>query len=188
MHLIVGLGNPGAEYEHTPHNVGFSLIDRLAHKHGIRVNRPEGNALVGVGKIAGAEAVLAKPLSYMNLSGGPVKTLLGKYEMTGADLLVAYDELDLPWGGMRMRPKGSAAGHKGVASIISSLGSDEFARLRLGIHPGRPIGSGAKYVLRLFSKTELEELDQILERAAEVVELYMAEGVDKAMAVANRRA
>lgn len=188
MHLIVGLGNPGPEYEQTPHNVGFLLIDRLAEKHGIRVNRPEGNALVGVGKIGGAEAILAKPLSYMNLSGGPVKTLLGKYELTADQLLVVYDELDLPWGGMRMRPKGSAAGHKGVASIISSLGSQEFARLRLGIHPGRPIGSGAKYVLRQFGRQELEELDQILERAAEVVELLMAEGVEKAMAVANRRA
>jgi peptidyl-tRNA hydrolase, PTH1 family len=188
MRLIVGLGNPGAEYEHTPHNVGFLLIDRLAGKYGIRVNRPEGNALVGVGRIAGEDVVLAKPLSYMNLSGGPVKTLLGKYGLSAGELLVAYDELDLPWGGMRMRPRGSAAGHNGVASIISSLGSEEFTRLRLGIHPGRPIGSGAKYVLRLLSKVELEELDQILERAAEVVELYMAEGVEKAMAVANRRA
>lgn len=188
MRLIVGLGNPGSEYEHTPHNVGFLLIDRLADKHDIRVNRPEANALVGVGKIGGEEVVLAKPLSFMNLSGGPVKTLLRKYELGLNELLVAYDELDLPWGGMRMRPKGSAAGHNGVASIISSLGSEEFSRLRLGIHPGRPIGSGAKYVLRTFRKEELEELDQILERAAEVVELFTAEGVEKAMAVANRRA
>jgi len=188
MQLIVGLGNPGPEYENTPHNVGFLVIDRLAEKHGIRVTRPEGNALVGVGEIGGAEAILAKPLSYMNLSGGPVKTLLGKYGLGPDRLLVVYDELDLPWGGLRMRPKGSAAGHKGVASIIASLGSEEFARLRLGIHPGRPIGSGAKYVLRQFGRQELVELDEILERAAEVVELLMAEGVDKAMAVANRRA
>lgn len=188
MRLIVGLGNPGAEYEHTPHNVGFLLIDRLAAQHLIRVNRPEGGALVGVGKIGGEEVVLAKPLSFMNLSGGPVKTLLSKYSLGLDQFLVAYDELDLPWGGMRMKPKGSAAGHNGVASIISSLGSEEFSRLRLGIHPGRPIGSGAKYVLRTFGKQELAELDQILERAAEVVELFLAEGVEKAMAVANRRA
>ena len=188
MHLIVGLGNPGPEYESTPHNVGFLLVDRLAAKHGIRVNRPEANALVGVGRIGESDVVLAKPLSYMNLSGGPVKTLLRKYELAEDRLLVVYDELDLPWGGMRLRPKGSAAGHKGVASIIAALHSEEFARLRLGIHPGRPIGNGARYVLRTFRKEELEELDQILERAAEVVELYTAEGVEKAMAVANRRA
>lgn len=188
MRLIVGLGNPGAEYELTPHNVGFLLVDRLARKHDIRVHRPEGNALVGLGRVRGEEVVLAKPLSFMNLSGGPVKSLLGKYGLGAGDLLVAYDELDLPWGGMRLKPKGSAAGHNGVSSVISSLGTEEFSRLRLGIHPGRPIGSGAKYVLRTFRKDELEELDQILERAAEVAELYIAEGVEKAMAVANRRA
>ncbi|MBI1357816.1 MAG: aminoacyl-tRNA hydrolase [Acidobacteria bacterium] len=188
MQLIVGLGNPGPEYELTPHNLGFLLIDRLAAKHGIRVTRPECNALVGLGRIGGEEVILAKPLSYMNLSGGPVKMLLSKYGLGPDRLLAVYDELDLPWGGMKMRPRGSAAGHNGAASIISSLQTDVFWRLRLGIHPGRPFGSGASYVLRPFRKEELDELELILERAAEVAELYLAEGADKAMAVANRRA
>lgn len=188
MHLIVGLGNPGPEYAHTPHNLGFLTIDSLAEQFGIRVARPEAGALVGLGEIAGKPVVLAKPLSYMNLSGGPVKKLLEKYDLGPADLLVVYDELDLPWGAMRLKPKGSAAGHNGMRSIIGSLGTADFARLRLGIHPGRPVGDGARYVLRPFRPGEVKELEDILSRATDVVRLYLSDGAEKAMAVANRRA
>ena len=188
MHLIVGLGNPGPEYRFTPHNLGFLTVDLLAEQCGIRVVRPEANAMVGQGEIAGKPVLLAKPLSYMNRSGGPVKKLLEKYELEAEDLLVVYDELDLPWGAMRMKPKGSAAGHNGMKSIIGSLGTADFARLRLGIHPGRPVGDGARYVLRPFRSAEVQEVEEILSRAADVVRLYLSDGAEKAMAVANRRA
>ncbi|MCB1019314.1 MAG: aminoacyl-tRNA hydrolase [Bryobacterales bacterium] len=188
MHLIVGLGNPGPEYALTPHNLGFLTIDRLAEDAGIRVVRPEAGALVGRGEIAGKPVVLAKPLSYMNLSGGPVKKLLEKYELGPERLLVIVDELDLPWASMRLKPKGSAAGHNGMKSILGSLGTADFPRLRLGIHPGRPIGNGAQYVLRQFRSAEVKELEEILSRAADVVRLYLSDGAEKAMAVANRRA
>jgi PTH1 family peptidyl-tRNA hydrolase len=188
MRLIVGLGNPGREYVHTPHNLGFLAVDRIAEKADIRVSRPEGGAEVGVGKFAGEEVVLVKPLSYMNLSGGPVKVLLGKYGLTPSDLLVIYDELDLPWGSLRLKQRGSASGHRGMESVIASLGTMDFERLRLGIHPGRPIGEASRFVLRRFSREELEELDGIIERAADVVRLLISEGAEKAMSVANRRA
>ena len=164
------------------------MIDRLAARHGIRVSRPEGNALVGLGRIGGEEVVLAKPLLVHEFERRSGEGAAQQYGLEPARLLVVYDELDLPWGGMKLRPRGSAAGHNGVASIIGSLHTDELWRLRLGIHPGRPFGSGASYVLRPFRKDELDELELILERAADVVELYLAEGAEKAMAVANRRA
>ena len=188
MHLIVGLGNPGPEYRLTPHNLGFLLIDLLAEQAGIRVVRPEADALVGRGEIAGQPVILAKPLSFMNLSGGPVKKLLEKYDLGPERLLVVVDELDLPWGVMRLKPKGSAAGHNGMRSIVGSLGTVDFARLRLGIHPGRPVGDGARFVLRQFRPAEVKELEDILSRAADVVRLYLSDGAEKAMAVANRRA
>lgn len=188
MRLIVGLGNPGEKYRLTPHNLGFLTIDRLADEAGIRVSRPEGGALVGLGTLEGEEIVLAKPLSYMNLSGGPVKTLLDKYGLTPADLLLIYDELDLPWSTLRLKPKGSAGGHRGIESVIGSVKTQEFARLRLGIHPGRPVGDGARYVLRRFSREEVAELEDFVSRATDVVRLYLSDGAEKAMAVANRRA
>jgi PTH1 family peptidyl-tRNA hydrolase len=188
MHLIVGLGNPGPEYRLTPHNLGFLTIDLLAEREGIRVVRPEADALVGRGEIAGKAVVLAKPLSFMNLSGGPVKKLLEKYDLGPDRLLVVYDELDLPWGSMKLKPKGSAAGHNGMKSILGALGTAEVARLRLGIHPGRPIGDGARFVLRPFRSAEVKELEEFLSRAADVVRLYLSDGAEKAMAVANRRA
>jgi PTH1 family peptidyl-tRNA hydrolase len=188
MYLIVGLGNPGPEYHLTPHNLGFLTVDLLAEQAGIRVARPEAGALVGRGEIAGEPVVLAKPLSFMNLSGGPVKKVLEKYGLGPERLLVVYDELDLPWGSMRLKPKGSAAGHKGMLSILSALGTADVARLRLGIHPGRPVGDGARFVLRQFRPAEEKELADILSRAADVVRLYLSDGAEKAMAVANRRA
>lgn len=186
--LIVGLGNPGPQYSLTPHNLGFLTIDRLAADAGIRVSRPEANALVGRGEIGGSPVILAKPLSFMNLSGGPVKGLLRKYELELRDLLVVYDELDLPWGTMRLRQRGSAAGHNGMISIIDALDSQEFLRLRIGAHPGYRLADGAAYLLRPFKRSQEEELDAILGRAADIVRLLLSDGAAKAMAVCNRRA
>jgi PTH1 family peptidyl-tRNA hydrolase len=188
MDLIVGLGNPGAEYAGTPHNLGFMVVDRLASDAGVRVTRPEENALVGVGKIEGRDVVLAKPLSYMNLSGGPVRGLLRRYELQAEQLLLVYDELALPWGQLRLRLRGSAGSHKGVQSVIAALDTMEFPRLRLGIDPGHPIGDGARFVLRKFRPSEEAEAEEIAGRAAEAVRLYISEGAEKAMTVINRRA
>jgi PTH1 family peptidyl-tRNA hydrolase len=186
--LIVGLGNPGPQYSQTPHNLGFLTIDRLAVDAGIRVGRPEANALVGRGEIGGTPVILAKPLSYMNLSGGPVKGLLKKYELELRDLLVVYDELDLPWGTLRLRERGSAAGHNGMISIIEALDSQEFLRLRIGAHPGQRLPDGAAYLLQPFKRSQEKELDAILGRAADIVRLLLSDGAAKAMAVCNRRA
>ncbi|MEZ5353191.1 MAG: aminoacyl-tRNA hydrolase [Bryobacteraceae bacterium] len=186
--LVAGLGNPGAQYEMTPHNLGFMTVDRLAERNGIRVVRKEAQAVVGLGRLGETEAVLAKPQTFMNLSGGSVRALLEKYEMGPENLLLVYDELALPWMQIRIRPKGSDAGHNGVKSVARSLGTENFARLRLGIHPGRPIGDGAKFVLDPIRKAQWKELDELLERSAQAVESIAAEGVEKAMATYNRRA
>src|SRR5881397_2375623 len=127
MRLIVGLGNPGPEYQWTPHNLGFLAVDELANRGGIRVERPEAKALVGLGKVAGEEVVLAKPQTYMNLSGISVRELLEKYELDVKDLLVLWDEAQLPLGTIRIHPDGSAGSHNGAKSVIGSLGRHEFA-------------------------------------------------------------
>lgn len=185
--LIVGLGNPGEEYRQTPHNLGFLTVERLSEDAGVRVTRPEEDALVGSGQIGGQAALLAKPLSFVNRSGGPVKRLLRRYGLTPHRLLVVYDELDLAWGRLRLKQKGSAAGHNGMQSIIDALGTSEFPRLRIGIHPGHPVSNGARYVLRPFTRDEIEEVEEIVGRAAEVVRHALAEGTEKAMARSNRR-
>lgn len=186
--LVAGLGNPGPEYEKTPHNLGFLAVDRVAARHGIRVTRKEANSLVGLGAIQGRAAVLVKPQTFMNVSGPAVKALLDRYELSAANLLLVYDELALPWKQLRLRPKGSSAGHNGVKSVIRSVGTEEFARLRLGIHPGHPIGDGARFVLEPVRKAQWNELDEMLDQAADAIESVLAEGVEKAMAKYNRRA
>lgn len=186
--LVAGLGNPGPEYEKTPHNLGFLAVDRVAARHSIRVTRKEANSLVGLGEAAGRPVVLVKPQTFMNVSGPAVKALLERYELGAANLLLVYDELALPWTQMRLRPKGSSAGHNGVKSVIRSVGTEEFARLRLGIHPGHPIGDGAKYVLEPVRKAQWTELDEMLDHAADAIESVLAEGVEKTMAKYNRRA
>ena len=186
--LIVGLGNPGPEYRLTPHNLGFLTIDRLASEEAIRVTRPEENSLVGRGEIAGRPVVLAKPLSFMNRSGGPVKALLARYEVEPGDVLLIFDDLALPWDTLRLRLRGTAGGHNGVTSVIDKLGTVEFTRLRLGIDPGRPYGDGADFVLRPLGKDRIEQLDDFLDRAAKAVRLYLSDGAAKAMTEINRRA
>jgi PTH1 family peptidyl-tRNA hydrolase len=187
-YLVVGLGNPGPDYEFTPHNLGFLTIRRLAERNGIRMSRLECRAQVGSGKISGVPVTLAMPQTFMNLSGSSVKGVLDK-EGLGTDRLIAvYDELDLPWGNIRVRPGGSAAGHNGVEDIIRCLGVKEFPRVRLGIHPGHPVADGAKFVLAPLKGGQRKELDALLDQAAGAVESILAEGVAQAMAKFNRRA
>ena len=185
--LIVGLGNPGEEYAFTPHNLGFMVIDRLAASHGIRVTRKENMSLVGRGAIQGKQVALAKPQTFMNLSGPAVKGLLERYALKPDRLVVIYDELDLPWTSLRIKPDGSAAGHKGMGSVIGYLGTQEIARVRLGIYPGRAV-NGEKFVLAPFKRAQRTELDEIVGRGAAAVESLLAEGVEKSMTIFNRRA
>jgi peptidyl-tRNA hydrolase, PTH1 family len=185
--LVVGLGNPGEEYENTPHNLGFMVIDRLAESHGIRVSRKENTSFVGLGETGGKHVALAKPQTYMNLSGPAVKGLLERYELKPDRLIVVYDELDLPWGSLRIRLKGSAAGHKGVKSLIGSLGTNEFTRVRLGIDPGNPV-KGEQFVLAPFKRAQKQDVEETVGRAADAVEFIIAEGAAQAMTKYNRRA
>lgn len=186
MRLIVGLGNPGPEYEFTPHNLGFLAIDALAGRTGIRVTRPEAKSYVGLGKLAGNEVVLAKPQTMMNLSGTAVRLLLERYECKAAQMIVLSDEAMLPWGMLRIRERGSAGGHNGLKSVIASVGS-EFIRVRMGVQPEFPLEDMADYVLGTMRKPEREIAAQMTVDAAEAVELILSEGAGKAMARFNRR-
>src|SRR6266851_2359497 len=197
MRLIVGLGNPDPEYQWTPHNLGFMAVDELANRSGIRVERPEGKALVGRGKIAGKEVILAKPQTYMNLSGISVRDLLGKYELDAPDLLMIWDEVQLPLGTIRIHPDGSAGSHNGAKSVISAIGTQEFARLRLGCGPDHPLServrrsgtvfSRKEYVLRPMKKAELEVAAEMIGEAGDAVEMILSQGLDAAMTKYNRR-
>jgi peptidyl-tRNA hydrolase, PTH1 family len=187
MRLIVGLGNPDPEYQWTPHNLGFMAIDELANRGGIRVQRPEAKALVGLGRLAGEEVVLAKPQTYMNLSGISVRELLAKYELDVSDLLVMWDEVQLPLGVIRIHPSGSAGSHNGAKSVIGALGTQEFARLRLGCGPEHPVRSRRDHVLRPMKKAELEIAAEMIDEAGNAVETILKEGIDAAMTRFNRR-
>jgi peptidyl-tRNA hydrolase, PTH1 family len=187
MRLIVGLGNPDPEYQWTPHNLGFMAVDELANRNSIRVERPEGKALVGRGKIAGEEVVLAKPQTYMNLSGASVRELLAKYELDVSNLLVMWDEVQLPLGTIRVHPDGSAGSHNGAKSVISSVGTQQFARLRLGCGSDHLIGSRKEYVLRPMRKAELEVASEMIGNAGDAVELILTQGIEAAMNKYNRR-
>jgi peptidyl-tRNA hydrolase, PTH1 family len=187
MRLIVGLGNPDPEYQWTPHNLGFMAVDELANRGAIRVERPEGKALVGRGKLAGEEVVLAKPQTYMNLSGVSVRELLSKYELEPGDLLVMWDEVQLPLGTIKINGDGSAGSHNGAKSVIGSIGTQQFARLRLGAGSERQIGSRREYVLRPMRKAELEVAAEMLGEAGDAVELLLTQGMDAAMTKYNRR-
>jgi peptidyl-tRNA hydrolase, PTH1 family len=187
MRLIVGLGNPGPEYQWTPHNLGFLAVDEIANRASIRVERPEGKALVGIGKVAGEEVVLAKPQTYMNLSGISVRELLGKYELEPEDLLVMFDERDLPWGMIRVGERGSPGTHNGAKSVTSAVGTQEFARLRLGCGPEHPVADLAAYVLHPMKKSDLEVAAEMVATAGDAVELLLKEGIAAAMNKFNRR-
>jgi len=183
--LIVGLGNPGREYRETRHNVGFMLLDRLAVKLDARFSRLQSRALVATALADGHKVILAKPQTFMNLSGQSVQGLVRFYKLPLPSLLVVHDDIDLPLGSIRIRPDGGSAGQKGVASIIERLGIDKFARLRLGI--GRPPGQmeAADYVLQEFSDAEMTVVSETLNRAVEAVLTFVAAGLERAMNLYN---
>ncbi len=182
MKLIVGLGNPGIEYQFTPHNVGFLALDRIAEQHGVGIGNRQCRALTGRTEIAGEPVLLAKPETYMNLSGLAVRDLLAEYELAPPrDLIVIYDELDLPLGRIRIRERGSSAGHKGMQSIIGAVDTQELLRIRLGIAPEHEVRDGTRYVLSQFRKSQYEALDQVLDTAAEAVKVIITEGAAAAM-------
>ena len=188
MFLVAGLGNPGEEYALSPHNLGFMVADRLAERHGIRITRRDSKALVGMGEIDGREVMLAKPQTFMNLSGTSLAPLMEKHGIEPGQLVVVYDELDLPWMAVKIKPKGSAAGHNGMKSIIQNLQTYEIVRVRLGIHPDHPIRDGAEFVLAPIKRSQIKELDEFVGFAADAVRSIVAEGVAKAMTRYNRRA
>lgn len=185
--LIVGLGNPGSDYEWTRHNLGFLAIDAVAERAGIHVTRPEAKSQVGRGEIAGETVVLAKPQTAMNLSGVAVRMLLEKYEADPARMIVLFDEVDLPWGTLRIRPKGSGGTHNGMKSVIREIGTNEFIRIRLGIGPEKVWGDLKDYVLGKMNRAERDIASHMTAEAAEAVETIVAEGVEKAMQRFNRR-
>lgn len=187
-YLVVGLGNPGNQYELTPHNVGFHAIDRIAERLQVRVTQRSANALVGFGNWEGRKVVLAKPQTYMNLSGNAVKPLLASQGLGVDRLIVVYDDLDLPWTGLRIRLKGSAGTHNGMKSLVGCLGSSDFVRVRLGIHPGHPIMDAAGFVLAKFRKAQLAELAELLDYTVDAVQAIISDGAEKAMTTYNRRA
>ena len=187
MRLIAGLGNPGAEYEWTPHNLGFLTLDTLAEQAGIRVTRPEAKARVGLGRLAGHDVVLAKPQTYMNLSGVSLRLLLEKYEIDVADMIVLVDDVDLPWGSIRIRERGSAGTHNGLKSIVDSLGTQEFTRIRLGVGPEKVWGDLSDYVLGPMGSEEREVAARMANDAVEAVESILTEGIGKAMSRFNRK-
>ena len=180
MKLIVGLGNPGPSYARNRHNVGYQCLERLAQRNELRLSRMMFKAMIASGTVNGTRVLLARPLTFMNLSGQSVRPLLRWYRVSLPDLLVVYDDLDLPLGKIRLRQKGSSGGHKGMASIIQELGSDEFARLRIGI--GRPLhGEPPEYVLSDFTRDESSVMDRTYDQAVAAIETFLANGIAVAM-------
>jgi PTH1 family peptidyl-tRNA hydrolase len=179
--LLVGLGNPGREYRETRHNIGFFVIDRMCKVMGISLSRMQSKALVGMGTLEGRKVVLAKPQTFMNLSGQSVGGLVRFYKAPLEQIMVAHDDLDLPLGTLRLRPGGGSAGQKGMGSIIEQLGTQEFARLRLGI--GRPPGQmdAAAYVLQRFSTPEQKLMEEIMDRAEAALRAFVRDGLNTAM-------
>lgn len=184
--LIIGLGNPGEEYAGTYHNVGFRVLDRIARQQGVRVKERCGPALVS-GKVVlgGQSAVLMMPETFMNKSGAALPPVFERFESSAGDMIVVYDDLALPLGKLRVRQKGSAGGHNGIKSIISTLGSDEFLRVRVGIRPEREFSDVRDFVLSPVAKRDRELLDQTEDIAVKAVETLIEGGIEKAMAEYN---
>jgi PTH1 family peptidyl-tRNA hydrolase len=187
QYLIVGLGNPGKEYQWTRHNLGFMLIDRLSSEAGIKVSRRECQSLVARAEIEGQVAKLVKPQTYMNLSGEAVACLQAKHHLAelGENLIVISDDLALPFGKIRIRARGSAGGHNGLKSIIAAIGTNEFTRLRIGIQPEHPISDSKRFVLDSFPSAAKPEVEKIIERSAEALRAILRDGVLKAMTEYN---
>lgn len=180
-HLLVGLGNPGREYRNNRHNVGFMVIDHLAERHNLSLSRKSMQALIGKGEIEGKKVILAKPQTYVNNSGRAVGSLMRYYQIPLPQLMVIQDDLDLPFGKLRLRPSGGSGGQKGLRSISQHLASDAFPRLRIGI--GRPPGrmDPADYVLQDFSDAERRILDDLLDSIEKIVHCYLSENIQAAM-------
>lgn len=188
MKLIVGLGNPGREYEATRHNLGFMLIDKLFERAGARKFRAESNALVVEASLASERVLLVKPQTFMNLSGNAVRPLVERYADGDARaLVVAVDDVALPFGMIRVRGGGSAGGQKGLKSIIDRLGTQEFPRVRLGVKPDHPVQDLAAFVLSPIPRRDHEQLAVMLDRAADSVEVILADGVERAQSIFNER-
>ena len=193
MKLIVGLGNPGIEYQFTPHNAGFLAVDRIAEDCGVMLSNRRCRALTAKARLAGQDVLLAKPETFMNLSGLYVAALIQELEISPEDEIVLYDELALPLGTIRIRERGSANGHNGVKSISGVLGTEEWLRIRIGVgkpalSDGREIKAGGRdYLLSPMRKQELAVLDEVLDRVKDAVEVVLTEGVGAAMNRFNRR-
>ncbi len=187
MCVVAGLGNPGIRYEATPHNIGFRIVDELARRHAVRISKNEGAALTGAGRIRDKNVLLVKPQTFMNNSGAGIKAVLEYRNLTNRDLIVVYDELDLPWTALRIKTAGSAAGHNGVKSIIAALKTEVFTRVRVGIHPGRLVDA-IEYVLAPFERGLREDVEEVVSYTADAIESIIAEGAVQAMAKFNRRA
>jgi len=185
--LIVGLGNPGSEYEWSRHNLGFMLIDKLAGDVNATVKRRECSSLVGNAVIEGERVRLAKPQTYMNLSGEAVACLIAKHEVNdvAGSLIVISDDLALPFGAIRLRARGSAGGHNGLKSIIGAVGTNEFIRLRIGIQPDHAVEEAKSFVLDEFRRGQRREVKEVLERGAEALRSILRDGVSKAMSLYN---
>jgi len=191
--LIVGLGNPGPEYAFTPHNAGFLAVDRIAEICDVQIANRRGRALTVRTRLAGHDVLLAKPETFMNLSGLSVAALLNELELGVEDLIVLYDELAIPLGTLRIRERGSAGGHNGVKSISGVLGTEEWLRVRIGVgkpplETGREVkAGGTNYLLAPMRKTELTVLDEVLDQAVRAVEAVLTKGVSAAMNEFNKR-
>lgn len=179
--LIVGLGNPGKEYERTRHNIGFAVVDAFARQHGIAVTKREGQALVGDGRVGDTRVFLLKPQTFMNLSGQPVAAFLRQKPLALADILVVTDDIALPVGKLRLRAEGSAGGHNGLKSLIAHLHGQAFPRLRFGVGAPRDPSVQIDFVLRQFSRGEQRDVDETTERAVAALEVWTAEGIERAM-------
>lgn len=183
----MGLGNPGREYQMTPHNLGFMAVDRLAEISRAEFSRREARAVIASKRLYGKQVVLAKPQTFMNLSGTSVAGLLRGLELTVEDLIVLVDDVDLPLGTLRVRRKGSAGGHNGLKSVIDELGTDSFTRVRMGAGPDNPIEDMVAYVLAPFSKSDREAVERMIDQAVQAVGVILREGVEKAMNLFNRK-
>jgi len=183
--LIVGLGNPGPQYERTRHNLGFMLADLIAQQEQTQIKREECRSLIGRSQIEGRTAELAKPQTFMNLSGEAVSCLLKKPDRSVGRLIVVSDDIAIPFGTIRLRPKGSHGGQNGLRSIIDCLKTQDFIRLRIGIQPDHPVRDTAKFVLENFTKTEAASLSEVLKTSADAIRTVIRDGVEKAMSVSN---
>ncbi len=186
LKCFVGLGNPGKQYEHNRHNVGFMAIDRFAAKFGIASFQNKGKALLGEGHVDGKKVYLLKPLTYMNLSGEAVRAFMDFYKLELRDVTILYDDMDTPFGQIRLRYQGSAGGHNGIKSIIQHVGTQSFHRIRIGVSRPAPGFNIADYVLSNFTKDETQQLDQVLDATCEAMEYSLKHSFEKTMAKFNK--